>query len=82
MKRSEISFSLPRGVRPKHGAFYLVEPLKLDGKWLYRWHRLCKISDGEAALYTALGIAKAPRQVWISRRIPERRIDAVDDARE
>jgi integrase len=63
MKRSEISFSLPRGVRPKHGAFYLVEPLKLDGKWLYRWHRLCKISDGEAALYTALGIAKAPPPV-------------------
>ena len=29
-----------------------------------------------------VGIAKAPRQVWISRRIPERRIDAVDDARE
>jgi integrase len=60
MKRSEVPFDLPKGVRPKHGALYLIEGVKVASKWTYRWHRLCAIAEGEAAMYTALGKAKAP----------------------
>jgi len=59
MKRSAIPFHLPTGVRPKHGAIYLVDAIKIEGEWKYQWRRLCAIADGEAAMYKALGVAKA-----------------------
>lgn len=36
----------PPGVHAKHGAWYLVRKNK--------WHRLCRVDEGEAALYLAL----------------------------
>lgn len=60
MKRSDIPFKLPPGVQPKHNAFYFIEAVKVGDKWKHTWTRLCAIADGEAALYAALGIAKAP----------------------
>ena len=59
MKRSAVPFHLPRGVRPKHGGLYLVTGIKVEGAWTYEWTRLCAIADGEAAMYAALGRAKA-----------------------
>lgn len=59
MKRSDVPFTLPRGVRPKFGALYLIENVKVADEWKYLWHRLCAIADGQAAMYTALGKIKA-----------------------
>lgn len=66
MKRSEVPFDLPKGVRPKHGALYAVSGVKVNGTWSYEWHRLCAIADGEAQMYTALGKLKsiAARGNW------------------
>jgi len=43
---------LPRRVYQSHGAFYFVDA---NGAW----HKLCRIEDGEAALYDALAKIKA-----------------------
>lgn len=54
MKRSECPFALPKGVYPADGAIYLVGNDYSTGKRCRKWTFLCRIKEGQAAMYRKL----------------------------
>ena len=54
MRRSECPFPLPRGVSPADGAVYLIGNDYSTGKRRKTWIFICRIEDGQAAMYRKL----------------------------
>ncbi len=54
MKRSECPFPLPRGVSPAAGSVYLIGSDYSTGKRRKVWTHICRIDEGQAAMYRKL----------------------------
>lgn len=72
--RRDIPFSLPKNVHPSHGALHYVTSRTVEGKRTRAWHYLCRITEGEAALYAALAKLKAQAATDFTRHLAEFRI--------
>lgn len=54
MKRSDCPFALPKGVSPAYGAVYLTGSDYSSGKRRKTWTFICRIDEGQAAMYRKL----------------------------
>lgn len=54
MKRSAVPFPLPKGVSPKFGSLYVIGSEYSTAKRRKVWTYLCRITEGQAAMYRKL----------------------------